>query len=640
MKPLSRLYFYITFCLLATCGYAQDKVWEFHSPSGINMLNVKMENGKLAYSVKHHGQLLITWSSLGLIVQDEKDLQGLLFIKQEQTSQDNTWVPVFGKNSPVKDTYNEVRLHFHAKGNVNRMLNIVFRMYDEGVAFRYEIPRYDDLKRILIKNDATTFAFAEDGMWWAHNGERANLGPNHISNLPDNLLTPVLVRYSGGCFAAIMEAAIDDMAYFTFAKKQDMEIACQMPVSNADIPCRTSWRAICTADNEVALVESDFLTNLNPPCAVTETSWIKPGKSTWNWRARGYKAKDGFVYDVDTETQIRQIDFAARNNIEYHLIDANWYGPEFEKESNPTEAGKYLDIRRVMAHAKEKRVGIFLYLNDVAAKQYGLDTVLNTFKTLGAVGVKYGFMSGSGQEKVLFTREVIRKCAEYQLMLNFHDHPVPPSGDHRTWPHVVAREYGLAQGDNKIAAYPKTIVNQAYIQMLCGPLDMSNGWFDLNNAGKRARVFDIVPSTIAAELAKMIVIFTGFNCLPDAPEAYMEKENMLELIRHIPQSFDSYHVLSGKIDSHISVARRKGQEWFVASLTIEEARELDICLDFLEGGVTYEAHFYEDTPDAHYLHNKEVYQTSRKVVQKGDLIKIKMAPGGGNCIYISHHGIK
>lgn len=612
----------------------QDNSWQQISPSGLNTLYVCLNDGKLSYSVTRKDELLLSPSSLGLLLQKEEVTPSLQFLKLEQSSHDEVWSPVWGKNTFCRNSFNEMKLYFRQKESSKRLLNVIFRIYDDGIAFRYEICSYDNDNCICIKEDNTSFMFPKDDIWWSHNGERTNLGPNQISNFPDKLQTPLLIRYSNSHFITIHEAGIDSLSNFILEKKGSLGMKCLMQDSEALLPCLTSWRAIFIAENEKELLSSDFLVNLNSECAIKDVSWIEPGKSTWNWRARGYVAEDGFKYDTDTETQKRLIDFAAENNIKYHTIDADWYGPEFEKNSDPTQPDGNIDIRYIMSYAKKKNVGIFLYLNDVAAKRYGLDSIFTTFKRLGAVGVKYGFMTGNGQEKVLQTRKVIRMCAQYRLMVIFHDNPIPPSGDHRTWPHVIAREFGLAQGDNKIAAYPRTIVNQAFIQSLCGPLDMSNGWFDLNNAGKRSRVFDMVPSTIVAELAKTIVIFTGFNCLPDAPEAYKKKPDLLAFIRLIPDVFDSYQILSGQIDSHISVARKKENEWFVASLTIEESRTLNVSLDFLDDNRIYQACFYEDALDAHYLHNKEAYIVYEKVVRKGDNINIKMAAGGGSCVYI------
>lgn len=630
---------YFIFLWLVLVAYTpmlgQRKSWIQASPSGCNTLYVYLkEDGHLKYTVSRNGVQMLALSSLGLLLQDETELLPLVYVDEDLATHDEIWTPKWGKKSLCQNYYNEIKLFFKQKGSSKRLMNIIFRVYDDGIAFRYEICSYDEEKIISINKDCTSFSFSEDNIWWAHNGEQINLGPNQISNFPNQILPPLLVRYPNNSFIAIHEAEIDSLSNFVLKKCRPMEVECFMYKSKAILPCLTSWRTIFIVDNEKELISSNLLQNLNSDCPIRDTSWIKPGKTTWNWRAQGYVAEDGFKYDIGTETQIRFIDFAAENNIKYHTIDANWYGPEFEKDSNPMMTDENTDIRYIMSYAKEKGVGIFLYLNDLATKKYNLDDILSTFKRLGAVGVKYGFMTGIGQEKVLKTREVIRKCAQHQLMLIFHDHPIPPSGDYRTWPHVLAREYGLAQGDNKIAAYPRAIVNQVFIQSLCGPLDMSNGWFDLNNAGKRSRVFDIVPSTVIAELAKVIVIFTGFNCFPDVPEEYKRKANLLQLLRQIPHEFDSYQVLSAEIDSHISVARKKGNEWFIASLTIEEPRNINIVLDFLDDDKIYEAYFYEDTSDAHYLRNKESYAIYKKEVRKGDKINIKMVAGGGSCIHV------
>ena len=169
-----------------------------------------------------------------------------------------------------------------------------------------------------------------------------------------------------------------------------------------------------------------------------------------------------------------------------------------------------------------------------------MERVLKQFSDWGAAGVKYGFMTSSGQAKVLQTRKVIELCANYRLMVDSHDIPIPLSGDARTWPNAFAREYGHSQADAKYLYYPETVVSTAFINMLAGPIDTRNGWYGFNGNEIRPKVFKFIPGTVAAENAKLVVIFSGLSVLPDAPENYSEKSDMLEFIKHLPNSFDEY----------------------------------------------------------------------------------------------------
>lgn len=354
----------------------------------------------------------------------------------------------------------------------------------------------------------------------------------------------------------------------------------------------------------------------------------------WDWRVWGYTAPDGFTYGLNTKSHKRFIDFAAANNVDYLLMDADWYGPEFSEDSDPTQSAGEIDIEENFRYAKANGVGIILYLNDVGAKKFGLERVLKQFHDWGASGVKYGFMTGSGQAKVLQTRKVVELCAKYKLTVNFHDSPIPPCGDDRTWPNVMTREYCHSQADAKYSYYPETAVSAAFINMLAGPLDMCSGWYGFEGNEVRPKVFRFIPGTVAAENAKLVVFHGGVSVLPDSPENYLEKADLFDFIKKLPKSYDEYKVIDGHMESHISVARRAGEKWYLGSLTTREPRELNIKLDFLQPGGKYTAFVFEDAADTHFMKNREAYQTRQIDVKSGDKLTLKLAPGGGCSVRI------
>ncbi|MBD3274271.1 MAG: alpha-glucosidase, partial [Candidatus Marinimicrobia bacterium] len=470
----------------------------------------------------------------------------------------------------------------------------------------------------------------------AYNGEHHNVGPLQISEASEaEIRTPMVIETSSGKYLGIHEAAIFNFAPFNLrpdSGKYSLQFT-DTPMKSA-LPFSSSWRTFIIGDEPGDLVESDLLVNLNPPCKIAETSWIQPGKSVWDWRVWGYEAPDGFVYGLNTESHLRFIDFASENNIQYLLIDADWYGSEFDENSDPSQSRSGVDIEKTMAYAKERDVGIILYLNDVGAKKFGLERVLKQFADWGASGVKYGFMQGSGAEKVRHTRRVVELCAKYHLMVDFHDNPVPPGGDRRTWPNLVTREFGHAQTDAKRSYQPVTAVTAPFVNMIAGPLDLTNGWFDLNNAHSREKVFEEIPGTVVAEVAKLIVIYTGLMVLPDSPEAYLDKEDLFACIRQMPPMFDSFDVLDGKIGEYISVARRSGDEWFIGSLTNEDSRTLSVHFDFLPENGKYTATLYEDSEDSHFLQNKESYRIRQMEVDSSTVLDINLAAGGGHAMYL------
>ena len=505
-------------------------------------------------------------------------------------------------------------------------------MYDKGFAYRFifseGVGRLEENSRI---------SFAEDLTFWTYNGERHNIGPVNLSGYGEKVVqNPVVFKTQNSKYFAIHEAAIFEHAPFVLSNTKNNSLNLTQEVLSEGAT-QTSWRAFILGDRPGDLVESDLLVNLNEACKIADPSWIKPGRAMWDWRVWGYKAADGFQYGLNTVSHKRFIDFAAKNNVQYLLIDADWYGPEFDANSDPTSSREGVDIEECMAYAKEKGVGVILYLNDVGARKFGLERILKQFAAWGASGVKYGFMSGSPKDKVLNTRRIVELCAKYQLTVNFHDNPIAPSGDRRTWPNLITKEFGHSQADALRSYFPETIVTTTFVNMVAGPLDLCNGWFALESAfnGDRHKVFEAIPGTVAAEVAKLIVVYGGCFVLPDAPEEYLKKDDLFDCIRNMPAHFDSFKVLDGEIGEFISVARRSGDEWFVGSLTNRQSRELKINLDFLDKDKKYIATFYEDTDETHFLNNKEAYRVRTDIeVKQADVLTVKLAPGGGNAVWI------
>lgn len=605
------------------------------SPDSRHQLDFKESSGGISFSYQLEGETVLTIESLRLILGNAKSIQGNeKLVSVDKSSFEETWHPVIGKNKSILNKYNEYILHFQSLESKKPDYDIVFRCYNDGFAYRYVIDNQPQ-NELSISGENTRLHFDDDITFWAYNRENANLGPlvSRDTSIAE-IKIPMVIKASKDLYLGIHEAAIERYAPLTI-KSQEKDLSFNVSTTSDQGPITTSWRTFIVGDQPGDLVSSNLLQNLNEPCKIEDTSWIKPGKTLWDWRVWGYKAEDGFEYLLDTKTHKRFIDFASKNNIQYLLIDADWYGPEFSSDSDPTAATREgFDIQECMSYAKSHGVGVILYLNDVGAKKFGLERVLKQFADWGAVGVKYGFMKGTWEEKVRHTREVVELCAKYKLMVDFHDNPVPPSGNERTYPNLMAIEFGHAQADAKRSYFPETAVSSAFINMIAGPIDYTNGWFDLNDAHLRERVFEEIPGTVTAEVAKLIVAHTGWMVLPDAPEEYLKKEGLFDCIRKMPAQFDSFNVLQGDIDSYISVARGAGDDWFIGSLSNRDAREIEIDLSFLPQGENYLATIYSDDVDTHFLNQKETFVITKEEVDNASTIKVRLAPGGGNAIYL------
>jgi alpha-glucosidase len=635
---LNKLLFLSMLALFVTLQACQKtETTNLKSPDGKISVNISNKNNQLNFSLAvENTDTILTNSSLGILLNNLNLSTGISIVKVEKISVNETWNPVAGKNKEVVNNYNQYTFKCKKEGEKNLNFDVVFRCYNNGVAFRYIVPGQEKTDSLKVEKDLSVLNFANNFTFWAANGEKHNLGPvKRAETTMESIRTPFVVKTKSGKYLAIHEAAIFHFAPFTLnASEKKLNLKFNIDTYVAGSSLETSWRTILIGNTPGSLIESNLLANLNPPCKIEDTSWIKPGRSMWDWRVWGYKAADGFEYGLNTVSHKRFIDFAANNNVQYLLIDADWYGDEFSEKSDPTKAREGVNIEECMAYAKKKGVGVILYLNDKGAKKFGLERVLKQFADWGASGVKYGFMRGKGQAKVEHTRKVVELCAKYKLMVDFHDGPIPPSGDRRTWPNLITKEFCWAQADAKSSYFPETAVSAPFLNMIAGPLDMTNGWFGLNNAHSRQRVFVEIPGTVAAEVAKLIVINSGLTVLPDAPEEYLKKTDLFDCIRKMPPLFDNYKVVDGEIGEFITVSRKAGDNWFVGSLTNRDSRELEIDLGFLDDNSKYIATVYKDAKTTNFLTNKEGYEVEKIAVNAQTKLRVFLASGGGNAIYI------
>ena len=512
------------------------------SPDNKLQLTITSENGDIKLIQKFNKEIVLNESPLGLLIDSIDLTKNVRITDVKESSFDNTWNTINGKNKTVRNQYNEYIIECQSTDINSLKFEINFRCYDDGFAYRYNFPEQDSYDSLTISKELTKLNFANDFTYWAYNGENHNLGPLQGSDSSQVAMrTPIVMQTKNDMFLAIHEAEIVRYAPFSLITKgNDHSLEFVIAETKDILPAKTSWRAFMLGSKPGDLLESNLLVNLNEPCKIKDPSWIKPGKVMWDWRVWGYITDDGFEYGLNTTSHKRFIDFAADNNIQYLLIDADWYGEEFNEDSDPTTSREGVNIEECMEYANEKGVGIILYLNDVGAKKFGLERVIEQFSEWGAVGVKYGFMKGSWEEKVRHTREVVELCAKYKLMVNFHDNPVPPSGDRRTYPNLVTKEFCHSQADAKRSYFPETAVTSPFVNMLAGPVDYCDGWFDLSNNLYRQRVFQKIPGTVAAEVAKLIIAYSGWRVLPDSPEEYLKKDDLFDCIRKMPPQFDSF----------------------------------------------------------------------------------------------------
>ena len=606
------------------------------SPNGKLVLGLSTaDSGSFGYSLAANGTPLISHSTLGLDFgpAGKAPASGWKISNTESRNVNATWKPLWGKRSVVPDRYRETTIELTGPGAPFDRITLTARAYDDGVAFRYSIPANAKGNASNATGDLTEYNFAGDFTAWFYNQEQHNLGPDKLSTLTGNREPVMTVQAAENAFLALHEADLRAGEPLRLTKSGSTSFRALTAPGEITPGYAGPWRVIFFGTTPGTMVDSHLIELLNPD-PTGDFSWVKPGVAVWDWRINGAEVPD-FKYGMNLPSWTRMVDFAAANGIQQLVLDADWYGPEFGKESDPVKGDKANDVKKLIAYGKTKGVGIWLYLNDVGGRQFPLEETLAHYGAWGAIGVKYGFMAGNPLEKNARTRLITELCAKNKLLCNFHDIPVHPYGQMRTYPNAVTREFGFAQLDAKRVFQPKTFVSSVFINMLAGPLDMNNGFFDLRQ-GPTTRVDNPleVPSTLVAEAARTLITFSGATIIPDIPEFYEKYPELLRFIASQKQPWRESKTLSGVIGEHIVMARQAADgKWLVGAATNEEARELDVKLDFLPLG-NYQATIVQDGEDGHYQTNRETLRVEKRNARPTDTLRLKLAPGGGASVML------
>ncbi|WP_342645478.1 glycoside hydrolase family 97 N-terminal domain-containing protein [Mucilaginibacter sp. CSA2-8R] len=567
-------------------------------------------DGGITYSFAARSKTLITTSKLGLSGTGNSVPTNVSF-----KSVNTVWKPVWGKRAVVPDVYNEFTLDV-------KSYQIIVRAYNDGVAFKYKFPKEKTVA------DLTQFNFDDDYTAWYYNGESANIGPEKLSDCDGKRLPVMTIKADHQNYMAIHEA---DLSWGEPLILQSRKSETLFSVASKP---STAWKVVMYGTQPGQLVDSHLLELLNPaPPRGVDFSWVKPGIAVWDWRIAGAQV-DGFTYDMSLPSWKKMVDFASANHMHYLALDADWYGPEFGKDSDPLKGGKVAQVHEIIRYGKTKNVGIWLYLNDVGGRRFPIEQTLKQYSDWGAAGIKYGFMSGSPAEKNERTRMITVLCAKNHLLCDFHDGPVHPYGQMRTYPNAVTREYCQAQLDGSTPLEPKTFVTSVFVNMLAGPLDMNNGLADLNQLGRIHHPSYSTNTTLAGEAARTLITFSGVTVIPDIPEAYQKHPEILRFITSEKMPWLESKTIKGEIGEYIVMARQAADKtWLIGAATNQDARELDIPLSFLKKG-KFKAIIIQDGDDADYRTRNESYKTSSQKVNATDKIHIKLAPGGGACVLI------
>ena len=600
---------------------------------------------RLAYQVSFKGKPLIDTSFMGLNILDQPILGVNVGLETSKTaSVDETYTVPAGKTRSIRDHYNSLVAQYLQNGTLGRRLTVEVRAYDDGIAFRYVVPWANPLVDMQIVDEFTEFQFAHDAETfplilqdfqtpYEDQYNRITLSGIH----PDSLIAlPFLVEQPGVGWVAVTEADIDNYAgmYLRHEDGRTMISTLATRVDDNTLAVHTSapmtcpWRVLLIGSEPGRLIESNIVSSLNPPSAIADTSWIKPGKAAWNWWSGTQADGVDFVPGMNTATIEHYIDFAAESKLEYMLIDEGWAAPgESGLPADITRTIPAIDMPGILRYAKSKGVGVWLWLRWTSVERQ-MDQAFALYEKWGVAGVKIDFMNRDDQWMVDFYRRMAKTAAEHHLMVDFHG-AYKPDGLSRTWPNVITREavMGLEYLKWSSRTTPDHDLMLAFTRMLAGPMDYTPGGFN-NVTPAQFQPRNIKPMVIgtrAHQLALYVVFDSPLMMVSDYPEAYKGQKDF-EFIKEVPSSWDETHVVGGKVGEFVTLARKKGNEWYLGSITNSDSRELNIPLEFLGSG-DYVAEIYSDAPDAGQ--NPKHTTIEQRRVTASTLLKVNLAPGGG-----------
>jgi alpha-glucosidase len=620
-----------------------------------------LQGQRAYYSVSLQGKPVILDSPLGLDFLGARPMDTDFEVTAtDRQSADSTWENAFGARRQVRDRYNELTVSLRETKSPVRRVDLVFRAFDEGVALRYVLPKQQALERFALSAENTGFHFLPGATAWALNMGRFNthnegeylpirldeIKPSEIINLP------LVVQASGGPWIALLEADLNDYANMYVGgvpgasdalisklclppRKESIARnipwaqyhALEQPVVAAT-PKSTPWRVLMVAPTPGRLIENnDIILNLSPPCAIADTSWIKPGIAAWDWWTESFARNVPFKPGMNTATMKHYIEFAGAHGFPYMLIDGGWH-TESVCKSVPA-----IDMPALLLHAKLHNVRLVLWV-EWAALNRELDAALALYEKWGVAGIKIDGQNRDDQEMVRFTANWVRRAAEHHLLVDLHG-AYKETGLRRTYPNLVGIEAVMGMEYNLWSerVTPEYDVTIPFTRMLAGPMDFTPGAFRNAARGKFvARGQEpMSQGTRAHQLAAYVIYEAPLGMLADYPEAY-EGQPGLEFIEKVPTVWDDTKVLSGFPGQSIVMARRKGDIWYLGAMTNWDAREIAIPMAFLGPGA-YEARIFADGPDAAGEGTSLSIET--KSLKASDSLGARLAPGGGLAVILT-----
>lgn len=677
---------------------------KLQSPDGRFELSFALDNNSApTYALSFKGKPLVGTSKLGFVVKDgaENLDKGFSVLGYENSASNTSWQPVWGEQKSIVDNHTEMLVKLENKG---QLMNIRFRLFNDGLGFRYEFPKQEKVYCFVVQDELTEFNLLHDyKAFWIPGDFNANeyaYTTCNISEMPANQKkathelfaqmpvtqlstnTPIMLKSAEGVYVNIHEAALVDYPAMQLAVdatnfKFKAILAPDAWGGKADIntPFHTPWRTLVISDDARNILASKLILNLNDPCTYEDVSWIKPvkyigvwwemfvGRGCWNYSDDTHiklgttdfsKLKPNGRHAANNANVKKYIDFAAKNGFSQVLVEGwnigweDWLNTKREYLYDFVTSYPDFNVKELQDYAKSKGVRVMMHHETGgAATNYErhMDDAFRFMNANGYNAVKTGYVSyirpkgevHDGQWMVNHYVNVARTAAKYKIMIDSHE-AVRPTGLCRTYPNWLAQESARGTEYEAMGGLPPehtTIL--PFTRLMGGPMDYTPGilqtvfsYYDPNNHGQAG-------TTLAKQLAYYVTMYSPLQMAADLPENYERFNDAFQFIKDVAVDWDDTWILEAEPGDYITIARKAKdkEEWFVGSVTDENARVATMNLSFLPVGKKYEATIYEDSKTAHWKTNPMSYTIRKVKVTNKSTLKINIAPGGGAAIKIS-----
>ncbi|HWT14097.1 MAG TPA: glycoside hydrolase family 97 protein [Allosphingosinicella sp.] len=668
---IARIAALMALLLLATPAFAQA-VARIASPGNILAVELQIDgDGRASYSVSRLGREVIAPSRLGFMLLNAPKLErNFTLASQATASVDETWEQPWGERRFVRNRHNELRVRLTERSGLRRSLDVVFRLFDDGLGFRYEFPNQPGLAEVEIADELTEFAVAQPGTaWWIPafewNREEYLYNRTPIASV-GTAQTPMTVRTEDGLHIAFHEAALVDYSGMNLASMGNgrFRAALTPGTDGAKVrrqaPFPTPWRTMQIADSAGGLVMNDLILNLNEPNRLGDVAWVRPMKYVgvwWEMHLDRSSWASGPRHGATTANVRRHIDFAAANGFDGVLVegwnvgwDGDWFGNG--QDFSFTRPYPDFDLEGLAAYARQRGVRLIGH-NETSgfAAHYEdqMEEAFALYRRLGIPAVKTGYVADAGQAKVrgpdgrilyawhegqamnVHHLRVVEAAARHRIAINAHE-PTKDTGLRRTYPNMIAREGARGM---EFSAWgnpgnpPEHEANLVFTRMLAGPMDYTPGIF-----GMETRSPGGIQTTWAKQLALYVVIYSPLVMAADLLENYEANPRPFRFIRDVPVDWSESLVVNGEVGDFVTIARkdRNSENWYLGAVTDEEGRVLSAPLSFLTPGRRYRAQIYRDGESADYRVNRSDIVIEEREVTSADTLTLRLAPGGGQAV--------